>query len=121
MYETEQLKESCFLQNQNFVRIRLVLLLFSSITNGALLQSKTLSLREKHLARCLTYISMRYFAPERSLVKSSPSTNRDVQNKLTAEIHRNSVWPVVVTVDGNIRKITKSDFINRNGSYINTR
>jgi hypothetical protein len=106
-----------FLQNQNFVDIMLVILLFSAITNGELLQSKSLSLREKHLVRCLTYISHRYFAPGHSLVISSPSTYRDVQQELIKEIQRNSIWPVVVSVDGNISKSIKSDFINRNGSY----
>jgi hypothetical protein len=36
----------------------------------------------------------------------------------TAEIHRNAIWPVVVTVDGNISKPNKTDFIDRDGSYI---
>jgi hypothetical protein len=118
MYGTEQLKVRCdFLQNENFVGIMLVLLLFSSITSGTLLQSKTLSLREKHLVRCLTHISLRYFTPGRSLVISSPSTYRDVQQELVAEIHRNSIWPVV-TVDGNITKHKEREVIDRNGSYI---
>ena len=30
--------------------------------------------------------------------------------------HRNSIWPVVVTVDGNISKSDKTDFIVRDGS-----
>jgi hypothetical protein len=41
-----------------------------------------------------------------------------VQQKLIAEIHRSSIWPVFVTVDGNIRTPEKSDFIERDGSYI---
>ena len=49
---------------------------------------------------------------------SSPSTNRDVQQKLIKEIQRTSIWPVVVSVDGNIRKPNKTDFIDRKGSYI---
>jgi len=119
MYGTEQLKVSCdFLQNENFVGIMLVLLLFSSFTNGTLLHSKSVSLREKDLVRCLTYISLRYFAPGRTLVISSPSTYRDVQQELIAEIHRTSIWPVVVTVDGNISKPNEKGFIDRDGSYI---
>jgi len=82
------------------------------------MSSKTLSLQEIHLVRCLTYISQRYFARGRSLVISSPSTYQDVQQELIAEIHRTSIWPVVVTVDGNIRKPNKTDFIDRDGSYI---
>jgi len=82
------------------------------------MSSKTLTLQEIHLVRCLTYISQRYFAPGRSVVISSPSTYRDVQKELIAEIHRTSIWPVVVTVDGNIRKPNKTDFIDRDGSYI---
>ena len=52
------------------------------------------------------------------MVISSPSTYRDVQQELIAEIHRTAIWPVVVTVDGNISKTTKTDFIDRDGSYI---
>ena len=52
------------------------------------------------------------------MVLSSPSTYRDVQQELIAEIHRTAIWPVVVTVDGNISKHTKTDFIDRDGSYI---
>jgi len=96
----------------------LEILLFSAITNGALLQSKSLSLREKHLVRCLTYISVRYFAPGRSLVISSPSTYRDVQQELIAHFYRTSIWPVVVSVDGIVSKPNKTDFIDRNDSYI---
>ena len=119
MYSTEQLKVSCvFFQNEKFVGILLEILLFSANTNGALLPSKSLSLQETHLVRCLTYISHKYFAPGRSLVISSPSAYRDVQQKLVAEIHRTSIWPVVVTVDGNISKGNKAGFIDRDGSYI---
>jgi len=86
--------------------------------NGALLPYQTLSLQEIHLVRCLTYISHRYFAPGRSLVISSPSTYRDVQQELISEIQRTSIWPVVVTVDGNISITNKTDFMDRDGSYI---
>jgi hypothetical protein len=41
-----------------------------------------------------------------------------VQRALTAEIHRTSTWPVVVTVDGNISIPGKTDFVDRDGSYI---
>jgi hypothetical protein len=50
-------------------------------------------------------------------VISSPPTYRDVQQELIAEIHRTTNWPVV-TVDGNISKPEKKDFIDRDGSYI---
>ena len=107
-----------FLQNKKLEVILLVTLLFSRITTGALLPSKTLTLQEIHLVRCVTYISHRYFAPGRTLVISSPATYRDVQQELIAEIHRTSFWPVVVTVDGNISKTDKTDFIDRDGIYI---
>ena len=68
--------------------------------------------------RCLTYISHRYFAPGRSLVISSSATYGDIQQALIAEIHRFSVWPVVVNVDGNIKMPEKTDFIVGDGSYI---
>ena len=90
----------------------------SATSNGALLPSTYITLQEAHLVRCLTHISHRYFAPGRSLVISSPSTYRDVQQELIAEIHRTAIWPVVVTVDGNISENTKTDFIDRDGSYI---
>jgi len=61
----------------------------------------------------MTYISLRYFAPGRSLVISSPSTYRDVQQELIKEFHRNSI-STVVSVDGNISKPNKTDFIDRN-------
>ena len=98
--------------------ILLEILVFCPITYGALLQATSLTLQENHLVRCLTYISHRYFAPGRSVVISSPATYRDVQQELIAQIHRTSIWPVVVTVDGNISKTNKTDFIDRDGSYI---
>ena len=49
---------------------------------------------------------------------TSPSDYRDVQQELTAEIQRISVWPVAVSVDGNVSKQDKTDFIDRDGSYI---
>ena len=49
---------------------------------------------------------------------SSPSNYGDVQQKLIAEIHRNSTWPVVVSVDGKTSRTEKSDYIDRDGSYI---
>ena len=52
------------------------------------------------------------------MVISSPATYRDVQQELISEIHRTAIWPVVVTVDGNISIPEKSDFIDRDGSYI---
>jgi hypothetical protein len=51
-------------------------------------------------------------------VISSPSNYRGVQQELIAEIHRTAIWPVVVTVDGNISQPNKTDFIDRDGSYI---
>ena len=98
--------------------IMVVILLFSTTTNGELLLSTSLTLQEIHLVRCLTHISHRYFVPGRSLLISSLATNRDVQQELAAEIHRSSNWPVVVTVDGNISIPEKTDFIDRDGSYI---
>jgi hypothetical protein len=41
-----------------------------------------------------------------------------VQQKLIAEIHRTDIWPVVVTIDGNISKSNKTDFIGKDCSYI---
>ena len=95
-----------------------MILIFSAITNGALLSSTSLTLQEIHFVRFLTFIIHRYFAPMRSLVIPSPAAYRDVQQELIAEIHRTSVWPVVVTVDGNINTPNKTDFIDRDGSYI---
>jgi len=40
-----------------------------------------------------------------------------VQKELIADIHRTSIWPVVVIVDGNISKPNKTDFIVGDGSY----
>ena len=108
----------CFLQYEKNLDILLVILLFNAITNGTLLPPKSLPSQEIHLVRCLTYISHKYFAPGRSLVISSPANYSDVQQKLSAEIHRISIWPVVVIVDGNISIPKNSDFIDRNGSYI---
>ena len=54
----------------------------------------------------------------RTLVISSPSTYRDVQLELIAEIHRTAIWPAVVTVHGNISKPDGTEFIDRDGSYI---
>ena len=102
----------CFLQNENLEGILLVILVFSAIANGTLLPPKSLSLQEIHLVRCLTYISHRYIASGRTLVISSPSKYRYVQLELTAKVHRTSIWPVVVTVDGNIIKPNKTDFID---------
>jgi hypothetical protein len=91
-----------FLQNEKFEAINMVILLFSAITNGALLPSTSFILEEIHLVRCLKYISHRHFVPGRSIVISSPAADRFVQKELIAEIQRTSIWPVVVTVDGNI-------------------
>jgi hypothetical protein len=41
-----------------------------------------------------------------------------VQQELVATIHRTSIWPVVVTVGGNISKHNKTGFIDTDGSYI---
>ena len=49
---------------------------------------------------------------------SSPAKYRDMQRELIAEIHRTATWPVVVSVDGNIRIPEKKDFVDRDGSYI---
>jgi hypothetical protein len=106
------------LQNEKFGVILLLILLFSTITNGKLLPSTSLNLLEIHLVRCLTYISHRHFLPGRSLLISSPANYRDVQQELIAEIHRTSLWPVVVTVDGNISIPEKTDFIDKDGNYI---
>jgi len=96
----------------------LVILLFSTCTNGLLLPSKTFTLQKIHLVRCLTHISHTYLARGQSLVISSPSTYRDVQQELIAEIHRTALWPVVVTVNGNISKPNKNDFTVIDGNYI---
>ena len=101
-----------FLQNTKFEFIVLVILLSFPIANGELLPSTSFNLLELQLVRCLTYISHRYFPPGQTLVISSPDTYRDVQKELIAEIQRTSIWPVVVTVDGNVSIPEKSDFIN---------
>ena len=49
---------------------------------------------------------------------SSPATYRDMQQELIAEVHRTFIMPVVVTVDGNISKPERTDFIDGDGSYI---
>jgi hypothetical protein len=41
-----------------------------------------------------------------------------VQKEMIAEIQRTAVWPVVVKIDGNISKSKKTDFIDKDGSYI---
>ena len=41
-----------------------------------------------------------------------------MQQELIAEIPTTALWPVVVTVDGNICIPEESDFIDRDGSYI---
>ena len=106
------------LQKGQFEVILLVTLLFSAITNGALLPHTSLSLVEIHLVWSLTYISHRYFSPGRSLVIPPPATYRDIQQELIAEIHRSSIWPVVVAEDGNVKIPEKSYFVDRDGSYI---
>jgi hypothetical protein len=107
-----------FLQNEKFGIILLVILLFSTITNGELLPFTSLTLKEIQLVRCLTHISHRYFTRGRTVVISSPATYRDVQQQLIAEIHRTAIWSVVVAVDGNISTPEKTNFIGRVGSYI---
>jgi hypothetical protein len=94
-----------------------VILLFNAITIGELLPSTTHTVKEIHLVRCLTHISKRYFLPGRSVVISSPTTYREVQQELTAEILRTAIWPVV-SFDVNISLPKKTDFIDRDGSYI---
>jgi len=51
-------------------------------------------------------------------VISPPSNYRDVQQELIADIQRTAIWPVVVNVDGKINIPEKSDFKDRDGSYI---
>jgi hypothetical protein len=51
-------------------------------------------------------------------VRSSPSNNRDVQQELIAKFHRNTIWPVVITVVGNNSPPIKKYFIDKDGSYI---
>jgi hypothetical protein len=107
-----------FLQNEIIFGFLLVTILRNAIANGALLPSKSLSLAEIQLVRCLTHISQRYFATGRTLVISSQSNYRDVQQELVAEIQRISNWPVVVTVDDNIGIHEESNFVDRDGNYI---
>jgi len=107
-----------FLQNEKVLVILLVIMLSRAITNGKLLPTPSLTLQKTHLVRCLTHISHRHIAPGRSVVISSPATYRVIQQELIAEIHRTSIWPVVVTVDSNISIPVKTDFIDRDGSYI---
>jgi hypothetical protein len=108
---------SVVFQNELNLGILLVILFFSAITNGAL-PSNFLTLEENHLVLCLTYISQKYFAPGRILVISHPSTYRDVQQELIAEIWRTTLRPVIVTVDGNIGKPDETDNIEGDESYI---
>ena len=107
-----------FLQDEKFDVMLFVILLVIGTANGAMLPYQSLNIQENHLVRCLTYISQRYFPPGRSLVISSPSTYRHVQQELIAEIHRTAIWPIVVTVDGKINKQNKTGFIDKDGSYI---
>jgi len=51
-------------------------------------------------------------------VISSPAKYRDVQKELIAEIHQTSIWLIVVSVDGNNSIPNKTDFIDREGSYM---
>jgi hypothetical protein len=51
-------------------------------------------------------------------VISSPAKYRDVQQELIAGIDRAFLWPVVVTVDGNISKPDKRDFKPGDDCYI---
>jgi len=119
MLGIELLRVWCpFLQNEIILDILLVIMLFSDITKGKLLPTPSLTLQEIHLVRCLTHISHRYLAPGRSVVIPSPATYRDVKQELIAEIHRTSIWPVVVAVDGNITIPEKTNFIDRDGGYI---
>jgi hypothetical protein len=104
------------LQNENCVGFMLMVLLCSEVMNGELPTSQSLSLQEVHFVRSLIYISQNYFSPSCSLAISSTSNNRDVQQELIAEIHRTAIWPVVVTVYGNITKPKRTEFIDNIGS-----
>ena len=95
----------------------MVTLLFSEITNGALLPSASLKLQDIHLVRRLTHICQRHFALRRTLVISPPSNYRDAQQGLTADIQRTAIWPVVVTVDGKVNIPEESVFKDRDGSW----
>ena len=92
-------------------------MLFSVNTKSELLPFTSLTLREKQLVSCLTYIIKSYFTLGRTLVISSQGTYRNVQQELIAEIHTTSIWPVV-NVDWNISIKEGSGFIDRGGSYI---
>jgi len=83
-----------------------------------MLPSPSLTVEEVHLVACLTKISHNFFPPGRSVVISSPSTYRDVQQELIAEVHRTAIWPAVVILDGEISETNKKDFIDKDGSYI---
>jgi hypothetical protein len=78
-----------FVQNDKFYVMLFLILIFSAITNATLLPSTSRTLQEVQLVRCLTNISLRYLAPGRALVISSPAKNPDVQQELTAEIQGN--------------------------------
>jgi hypothetical protein len=106
----------CFLHIKNCEVVLLVIFFYSAIMYGSLLSSRSLTLQEVHLVRCLTNISLSYFAPGRSLVKTSSANYRDVQQELSAEIQLTAIWPAVFSVDGNISKPDKTDFIDRDGS-----
>jgi hypothetical protein len=41
-----------------------------------------------------------------------------VEEELIVEIHRTSIWPVVVTVESNINTTKETDFENRDSCYI---
>jgi hypothetical protein len=99
-----------FFENEKVQGIMIVIVSFSAIVNAYTVQ-------EIHMLRCLTYISQRYFAPGRSLVISSPSNYRDVQQELIADIHLTAIWPVVVSFDDNISKPNKTGLIDKDGSY----
>jgi hypothetical protein len=100
------------LQNENCVGIMLMVLLCGEVMNGELPASQSLSLQEVHLVRSLIYISQKYFSHGWCLVISSISNYRDVQQELRAEIHRTANWPVIVTVDCNISKSKRTEFID---------
>jgi hypothetical protein len=86
----------CFLQNEKFEVILLATLPFQGITNGALLPSHLHPLLYWKSTWCAVKkcINDTYFAPGRSLVKSSPAAYRDVQQEMISEIRRTSLWPV---------------------------
>jgi hypothetical protein len=106
------------LQNEKFEVMLFVIMIFSAITNSALLPPPSLTQQGVNLVRCLTNISQRHLAPGRVLVISSPATNKNVQEELITELHRTAIWPIVVNVDGNISIPENSAFIHRDGSYI---